>query len=355
MKLAALTLAVLSLAATAPSSAAPAASVVETKYIDSAVLKDNRTGLELHRSLKIYLPPGYSKGQSRYPVIYMLHGLNWSNERMFAPESTIQRTFDRAIADGVIPPFIAVAPDYTTSGPGTFFANSSTAGRFEDFTLQEVVPFVDAQYRTLNTPASRMIMGEHMGAYGALLYAFHHPEVFGAVYGLHPVGTGSGLVPMYSRPDWKRVYAAKTFADLANNPGDPYTPVFLAMAQTFLPNPDRPPFYCDYLMEPANGEPRLDVAHLQLLKSRFMLEIAVVENLDKVRALRGIKFDWGRYDPNQDHVYANQAFTRKLDELGIEHEAEEYRGLPWDKYWNDDGRVYTEVLPFFARLMPDQG
>ena len=277
MRLAALTLAALSLAVLSQTTAAPTpaalpASVVETKFIDSKVLEDNRIGLELHRSLKVYLPPGYAKGTSRYPVVYMLHGLNWSNERMFAPESAIQRTFDRAIADGVIRPFIAVAPDYTTSGPGTFYANSTTAGRFEDFTLQEVIPFVDAHYRTLNSPASRVIMGEHMGAYGALLYAFHHPEVFGAVYGLHPVGTGSGLVPMYSRPDWKRVYAAKSFADISGNPGDPYTPVFVAMAQTFLPNPDRPPFYCDYLMEPVNGEPQLNVANLQLLKSRFMLE-----------------------------------------------------------------------------------
>jgi hypothetical protein len=165
------------------------------------------------------------------------------------------------------------------------------------------------------------------------------------------VGTGSGLVPMYSRPDWKKVYAAKSFADLSGNPADPYTPVFVAMAQAFLPNPDRPPFFCDFLMEPVNGEPQLNVANLQLLKSRFMLEKVVVDNLDKVRKLRGIKFDWGRYDPNQDHVYANQAFTRKLDELGIEHEAEEYRGLPWDKYWIDDGRVYNEVLPFFARRL----
>ena len=349
MKLAALVLAALAIMCAQPAPAAPAASVVETRYIDSAVLEANRVGLELHRSLKVYLPPGYAKGKSRYPVVYMLHGLNWSNERMFAPESAIRGTFDRAIADGVIRPFIAVAPDYTTSGPGTFYANSSTAGRFEDFTLQEVIPFVDAHYRTLSSPASRVIMGEHMGAYGALLYAFHHPEVFGAVYGLHPVGTGSGLVPMYSRPDWKKVYAAKSFADISGNPGDPYTPVFVAMAQAFLPNPDRPPFYCDYLMEPVNGEPQLNVAHLQLLKSRFMLEKVVIDNLDKVRALRGIKFDWGRYDPNQDHVYAAQAFTRKLDELGIEHEAEEFRGLPWDKYWIDNGRVYTEVLPFFAR------
>jgi len=349
MKLAAFTLAALSLIYGAHVPAASPTSVVETGFIDSQVLVDNRVGLSLHRSLKIYLPPGYANGKSRYPVVYMLHGLNWSNERMFAPESSIQRTFDRAIADSVIRPFIAVAPDYTTSGPGTFFANSSTAGRFEDFTLREVIPYIDTHYRTLNTPASRVIMGEHMGAYGAMLYAFRHPEVFGAVYGLHPVGTGSGLVPTYSRADWKRVYAAKSFADIASIPGDPYTPVFVAMAQTFLPNADRPPFYCDYLMEPENGEPRLSVANLQLLKSRFVLDMVAVDNLEKVRALRGIKFDWGRYDPNQDHVYANQAFTRKLDELGIEHEAEEFRGLPWDKYWTDDGRVRNEVLPFFAR------
>ena len=330
---------------------APRSGVVETKHLDSTVLRENRVGLDTHRSLKVYLPPGYAAGKARYPVIYMLHGLNWSNERMFAPESTIQRTFDQAIADGVIRPFIAVAPDYTTSGPGTFYANSPTAGRFEDFTVQEVVPFIDANYRTLATADGRAIMGEHMGAYGALLYAFGHPEIWATVYGLHPVGTGSGLVPMYSRPDWKKVYAAKSFADLSGNPADPYTPVFVAMAQAFLPNPDRPPFFCDFLMEPVNGEPQLNVANLQLLKSRFMLEKLVVDNLDKVRNLRGIKFDWGRYDPNQDHVYANQAFTRKLDELGIEHEAEEYRGLPWDKYWIDDGRVYNEVLPFFARRL----
>ena len=326
--------------------ATPPAGRVETKILESRALADNRVGLNLRRPLKVYLPPGYAAGRQRYPVIYMLHGLNWSNERMFAPDSTIASTFDTAIARGVIRPFIAVAPDYTAAGPGTFFVNSATAGRFEDFTVEEVVPFVDSNYRTLARADGRAIMGEHMGAYGALLYAFHHPDIWGTVYGLHPVGTGPGLVPMWSRPDWNRVKNAKSFADLA---GDPYTPVFVAMAQAFLPNPDRPPFYCDQIADLVDGRPTLNVANSMLLRSRFMLEAAVIDNLDKVRALRGIKFDWGRYDPNQDHVYANQAFTRKLEELGIEHEAEEFRGLPWDRYWIPDGRALTEVLPFFAR------
>ena len=51
------------------------------------------------------------------------------------------------------------------------------------------------------------------------------------------------------------------------------------------------------------------------------------------------------------HRYHDATNTRRLDELGIEHFAEEYRGLPWEKYWNDEGRVYTQVLPFFARRL----
>ncbi|HEU4590518.1 MAG TPA: alpha/beta hydrolase-fold protein [Steroidobacteraceae bacterium] len=336
----------ISLPALAP--AAGAESVVETKYIDSVVLRDNLIGLQTRRSLKVYLPPGYAQGQDRYPMIYLLHSLNWSNERMFAPGTAAQPTFDRAIARGVIPPFIAVAPDYTTSGPGSFFADSPVSGRFEEFTLREVVPFIDANYRTLAGAASRGITGDQLGAYGAMRYAFRHPDVFGAVYGMHPYGSGAGIVPMQSRPDWSRIHAAKSYADLA---GNPYSPVFVAMAQVFLPNPQRPPFYCDFLVEPRDGRLETDAKHVLLLKSRFFLEQIAEQNLDNLRKLRGIKFDWGRYDPNPDHVHSNLIFTRKLDELGIEHEAEEFRGLPWDQYWIDEGRVYTEVLPFFSRRL----
>jgi hypothetical protein len=328
--------------------AAPTSSTVDTAFIESAALRDNRVGLNTRRSLKVYLPAGYSTGKQRYPVIYMLHGLNWSNERMFAPDSTIQSTFDRAIASGVIKPFIAVAPDYTTGGPGTFFANSPTSGRFEDFTVDEVVPFIDSNYRTIARAEGRALLGEHMGGYGALLYAFHRPDIWSSVYGAHPVGTGLGLVPMWSRPNYELIREAKTFADLTS---DPFTPVFVVMAQTFLPNANRPPFYCDFMADLSEEGSRLDVNKARLLRERFMLEYLVDKNLDKVKALRGIKFDWARYDPNQDHVYANQAFTRKLEESGVEHEAEEFRGLPWDKYWNEDGRVINDVLPFFAKRL----
>lgn len=322
--------------------------VIETRFLESSILKENRVGLNPTRRIKVYLPPGYAQAKARYPVIYMLHSLNWDNERMFAPGTAAQPTFDRAISRGVIRPFILVAPDYTANGPGSMFANSTTAGRFEDHTLQEVVPFIDSNYRTLARPESRGITGDFMGAYGALRYAFRHPDVFSVVYAMHPVGTGSGVEPLYQRPDWSRLQNARSAADLQ---GDPYGPVFLTMVQTFLPNPQRPPLYCDFMIDIRDGERDVNVDNVKRVEQGFFLENIAAQERDNLRKLRGIKFDWGRYDPTYAHVHSNREFTRDLDELGIDHEAEEFRGTPWDKYWSDDGRVYTEVLPFFARLL----
>jgi hypothetical protein len=72
---------------------------------------------------------------------------------------------------------------------------------------------------------------------------------------------------------------------------------------------------------------------------------------ENLRQLKGIKFDWGRYDPNVDHIYSNQAFTRLLNEYGIAHEAEEYDGDTYSKNWIEHGRVTTDLLPFFATML----
>jgi hypothetical protein len=75
----------------------------------------------------------------------------------------------------------------------------------------------------------------------------------------------------------------------------------------------------------------------------------IPEYADNLKSLRAFKFDWARSDGNQDHVYSNQAYTHKLNEFGIVHEAEEYNGAWGEPNWGDDGRIYSEVLPFFAR------
>ena len=318
---------------------------VQTEHLVSEKLRENRTGLDPNRAIKVYLPPGYAKSGKSYPVIYYFHSFFWSPEKMFE-DGNLQHLLERGFANGVVPEFIFVAADYSTPTTGSFYENSSTTGHWLDFTVEELVPFIDGHFRTIRNRNSRGLAGDMIGGYGALKFAMLYPELFSVVYALHPVATGTGLVAMVSRPDWGKIHRAKSFKDLN---GDGFSQVFLAMSQAFLPNPDRPPFYCDFIVELENGQPKIHVENTKKLQSRFLLDQMLAEKSESLRQMRGIKFDWGRYDPNQDHVYANQAFTRKLDEFGIEHEAEEYRGNTSDKNWTEHGRFYESLLPFFAR------
>ena len=331
-------------------SAVAAPGTVVTEHLDSAALRDNRIGLDPRRSISIYLPPGYATSRAAYPVVYFLHSF-FGSDRQFLAESHAQVIFDHAIAAGVIPPLIVVIPDYSSTNAGGFFANSPTSGRWLDYTVGELVPFIDAHYRTRRDRASRGVAGEFIGAYGALKLAMYYPQVFGAVYALHPVGTGTGMGIMADKADWSHIQQAQAWADLK---GDGVGQIFLSMAQAFLPDPARPPFYCDLLKDPAAGGMQPNRENIRRLEGRFLLDHLVQghpELAANLRTLRGLKLDWGRYDANPDHVYANQAFTRDLDELGISHEAEEYGGNGWDHNWIPHGRVADDLLPFFARTL----
>lgn len=318
---------------------------VVTAHLQSHALRETRTGLDPNRSVKVYLPPGYADSGKAYPVVYYCHSINWNPEKMFE-DGNLVRLIERAVAAGFVPEFILVAADYSSPTMGSWFENSSTTGRWLDFTIDELVPFIDGRFRTLPQRESRAIVGDFLGGYGALKFAMLRPDLFSVVYAMHPVATGSGLMPMQSMVDWRRLHAAKSFSDLWS---DYYAPGFVAIAQAYLPNPDRPPFYCDFIVELVNGEPTLNAANVRKMEQGFYLDELLREKADSLRQMRGLAFDWGRYDVTQSHVYSNQAFTRTLDQLGIEHTAEEYNGNQWDKNWTADGRFYTRVLPFLGR------
>jgi len=329
----------------ASSTAAIAQGVLLTKTLHSTILKDNRVGLNTDRSVKIYLPPGYQTSGKRYPVVYYLTSFNgqlFTNDRVVT-------LMERGFAAGVVKDFILVAADYSTAVIGSIYENSPVSGRWLDFIVNELVPFVDSQFRTIPNRNSRAVVGDFFGGRGALKLAMVHAETFSVVYALHPVATGQGNLPWVSLDglDFKKMYAAKSYADLN---GTGRTPIFLAVCQAFLPNLSRPPLYCDFLFEPdKNGELVLNSDNMQKAKEGFQLEETLPQSAANLKTMRGIAFDWGRFDPNQDHVVANRTFSRRLEDLGVEHEAEEYRGDPSSRVWTDDGRFYTRVLPFLAR------
>jgi hypothetical protein len=319
---------------------------VRTDMLHSAILQDNRVGLDTQRMVKVYLPPGYADSGKAYPVVYFCHSLNWSPAKMFE-DGNFVRLLERGFADHVVPEFILVAADCSTTGLGTLYENSPTSGRWRDFITEEVVPFIDGKFRTIRARDGRGLAGDFMGGRGALELAMRRSDLFGSVYALHPVATGTGMLPAtYLDVDWKKIHAAKSVTELG---GAGRSQIFALICQAFLPNPNRPPLYCDFPMELQGGELRLNPENNRRLQKGFLLEESIDEYAANLRSLRGIAFDWGRYDPTPAHVFANEVFSRKLDDLGIEHEAEEYRGNPWDKNWTPDGRFYTRLLPFFAQ------
>ncbi len=185
-----------------------------------------------------------------------------------------------------------------------------------------------------------------MGGYGAIRLGMRHADVFASIYALHPVGSGSGVRIMDSLPDWDLLAKAKSSDDVKR---DGYSRIFTTIFQAHLPNPDKPPLFIDLPACRVDGRLIIDAKLTERLRNSFFLESMIPQYAENLKSLRGFKFDWARSDSNHDHVYSNQALTHKLNEFGIVHESEEYNGSWGGRTWDRDGRVYSDVLPFFRR------
>jgi hypothetical protein len=320
-------------------------SQVLARELRSENIARNPCGVDPVRGMLVYLPPGYTRSSSRrYPVIYFFHNPFEENYRYDFDRRDAQSLFDRAIADGVIGDFILVAPNMNTPLGSSWYANSSVTGNWEDFVTQELTPYIDANFRTLPTRDSRGIAGVFIGGYGAIRLGMRRPDVFGSVYAMHPVGTGTGVGVSMTIPKWEILTNAKSMDDVKQ---DGPTRIFTTMFQAHLPNPAKPPLFVDLPARRENGKLIIDAKLMDRFRNNFYLETMIPRYADNLNTLRGFKFDWTRNDANYDHVYANQAFTRKLNEFGVAHSAEEYTGTFDEANWGADGRIYTEALPFF--------
>ncbi|MDX2147414.1 MAG: alpha/beta hydrolase-fold protein [Planctomycetota bacterium] len=137
-------------------------------------------------SYHIYTPPAYdTQPERRFPVLYWLHG-SGSPTAGIAP---MTNWFASAIARGDLGPIIVVFPNGMPYGMYCDAADGSRA--IESVIMQELVPHVDATFRTVSTRNARIIEGFSMGGYGAGRLGFKHTNLFGAVslLGAGPVQT----------------------------------------------------------------------------------------------------------------------------------------------------------------------
>lgn len=167
----------------------------ESLHVKSAIL-----GKEVGYS--IYLPSDYETSSRKYPVLYLLHGYT-DDETGWTQFGEANQIADRLLNSGEIPPMIIVMPD---AGVSWYINSADGKVKYEDFFIQEFIPFVDANYRTRSAKEFRAVAGLSMGGHGTLIMAMKHPDLFVAAAPLSAgIFTEDELINM-DNDNWDRVF-----------------------------------------------------------------------------------------------------------------------------------------------------
>jgi len=263
--------------------------------ITSELLRGNPLGDPHDRPLWIYTPPGYDDSDERYPSIYVLQGYGaqvemWANRQPFQP--TYPEMVDDLFA-GSAPGCVVVYVDAWTRYGGSQFVDSPGTGRYHSYLCDEIVPFVDARYRTIDAPASRAVTGKSSGGFGAMITPMYRPDLFGAFAThagdagyetsyLHDIGTATRHLRAFDG-DIMAWWADFTGRRPFSNPADMSLIMWLGCSSAFSADPDgtaRLPF------DPRTGTLRPDVW-------QRWLDVDPVRMVDRYAdALRGLTSIW---------------------------------------------------------------
>jgi enterochelin esterase-like enzyme len=157
----------------------------------------------LRRRMYVYTPPGYEKGTDKYPVLYLLHG-GFNDEDTWTSMGRVNVIMDNLISQGKVKPMIIVMTNGNSDQAAASFdsypfklpstqgnsAPGGSNGLFEASLVKDVIPFIEASYRTLTKKENRAIIGYSMGGGQTFRITVNNPDVFGYI-GLLGAGVGS--------------------------------------------------------------------------------------------------------------------------------------------------------------------
>ncbi len=147
--------------------------------IDCSAIKSRVLKQTVHYC--VLLPASYDSKESKaakrqYPVLYFLHGLGDNEQTLFKTGGWT--VIDDLRQEYKIGEFLIVAPE----GKRSFYINSADGKvPYSDFFLSEFMPHIEGKFRIRPGREARGISGISMGGYGALHFAFAHPELFSSV------------------------------------------------------------------------------------------------------------------------------------------------------------------------------
>jgi enterochelin esterase-like enzyme len=326
---------------------------VHTLGLDSTVLKGNLLGDPTERRIDVYVPAGHD-GRG-LPLLVDLVGFtgggpshtNWKNFGENLPER-----LDRLIATGEMPPVVAALPDCFTKLGGNQYINSAVMGRWDDFLLQEAVPFVEQKFGC-GGAGNRACFGKSSGGFGAYVHAMLHND-FWAGAASHSGDVGFDLL---FAADWPKVLKAiaKTdnsiqkwienfFAAQKVKDAEVHVLMDLAMCATYDPDPSaflgvRLPVTidtCEIIPERWANFVKWDP--LSLVETHWQ----------GLKRLKALYIDCGDVD-QYNLVYGSRRMHKRLTELGVPHTYEEFP----DDHSSVDYRMDVS-LPILAKALTEK-
>ncbi len=309
----------------------------------SDVLKSNPWGDPAARTLNVYLPPGYDEQGAPYVSLWDLAAftnsgpghLAWRNQGENLPQR-----LDRLIHEGRLAPIVVAIPDCYSSLGGNQYLNSSSVGRYADYIVEELVPFLSHHINVIESRSGRGAFGKSSGGYGALSLAMHFPATWGAV-AAHAPDVGFDLV---YRPDFPvaasviQACGGDIFRFLErfwsnSKPGraDYSTLMMIAMAASYDADDARA------------GIVRLpfDLHTCALDPERWAQWLAhdplnmVAVHRDALRSLHALYLDVGNRD-QYNLQYGMRRLSVKLEKLAVNHHFEEFDGTHSNTDWRLD-------------------
>jgi len=296
---------------------------------ESQILKDNPLGDKHIRDLYVYLPSDYERSDKKFPVVYCLIGFTgrgkmFLNDNAFAPN--LAERMDKLISDGTIRPMIAVLPDCFTYYGGSQYINSSATGDYEDYLTQEIIEFVDGNFRTVRDKNSRAVMGKSSGGYGALIMAMRHADRFGLACSTsgdayfefcYFPGIAEGFRAIKGDP---KVLIEKFWCETERKGKDDFAALnTIGMSACYAPN-DTAEIGFDLPFDLETGEIRWDVWARWLEHDPVRL---VEKSVEKLKSLKLLFIDAGTRDEFHLDLGA-KILCRRLKEFDIPFLTEEF-------------------------------
>jgi putative tributyrin esterase len=239
----------------------------------------------------VLLPEGYARSNKRYPVLYLLHGL------FGRYDDWVTRTNLAEYAKNYH--LIIITPE----GHDSWYTDSAGVAtqKYESYFIRELIPDVDARFRTIKDRRARGVAGLSMGGYGALKYGLKHPDQF-------------------------------TFAASMSGALDPA-----------IRTDDNPGFAWDILRPSINSVfgPRSSQTRL----GNDLHQIARGLNTSQIASLPYLYFDCGLED---GFLTTNRELAEILLSKKIRHQ---YRQLPGGHSWAYWDQQIQEVLRLYGQLM----